>query len=238
MEVDQTPLISSANPAGSGRCTAATLCYNSAFAPASRSSAPGLLLRMRNMTIAEGPRQGKRPPASSSGPSMLGWSHRAGDGKFADVAPPAIVFQPANAHETNGTEDPRVALDAETGTYVLAYTAFSQLADPERGWKNNIELSVAATKTPAVAASWQRHGAAIKGFANNTKSGAMLLRKHPLPSYLIFLDTETKSAHLAVSTDRDHLVWRPRAGNAPFMAPRASGMFDDALTEPGRRRCP
>ena len=77
VEVDKAPIISSGNAAGSGRCTAATLCYNSAFAPATAGSAAGLLLRMRNMTIAEGPREGKRPPVGSSmGPSVLGWSVR------------------------------------------------------------------------------------------------------------------------------------------------------------------
>jgi hypothetical protein len=33
--------------------------------------------------------------------------------------------------------------------------------------------------------------------------GGYPIRRHPLPSYLIFLDTETKSAHLAVSIALD-----------------------------------
>jgi predicted GH43/DUF377 family glycosyl hydrolase len=234
--VDPAPIISSLNPAGSGRCTAATLCYNAAFLPVSHRSPAGLLLRLRNMSIAPGPRNGanKPPPGSSLGPSMLGFSRRSANGSFSDVPPSAIVFRPSDVRETLGTEDPRVALDTESGTFVLAYTAFSHRADPERGWPNTIELSLATTETPAIASSWRRHGAAIKNYPNKTKSGAMLLRKHPNPSYLIFLDTQTKSAHLAVSVDPDHLVWEPRPGNAPFLAPRAAGMFfDDHLTEPG-----
>lgn len=234
-DLDQAPLISSRNTAGHGLCTAATLCYNGAFAPSTAASPAGLLLRLRNMSsvpCAPHPKTGPCP-GSHIGPSMLGWSIRSmagGSPKFADVPPSAIVFRPnGSLAELNGTEDPRITLDPSTGVFLLAYTAFGR----NPGGGVHLVLSLASTKTPGVTSSWVRHGPAVQGYPNRTKSGAMLLRPHPLPSFLIFLDTESKSATLAVSTDASRTSWRvARLYGASFISPRP-GLFDSALTEPG-----
>ena len=107
------PLLSAGNPHGKGRCTAGSFCFNAAYVPGHATQPAGILARLRNHTGGE-----------NVGPSQLGFAavHPSHGGVVCDdMTTSDIVFQPEIQLERNGTEDPRIALDASTGTYHLTY---------------------------------------------------------------------------------------------------------------------
>jgi hypothetical protein len=233
-ELSPDPLLSGRNPAGKGRCTAASFCFNAAFVPASAATqhTAGILVRLRNHTGGQ-----------DVGPSKLGYatlrsSGKADDVECDDLAPDGIVFgpEPGLAVERNGTEDPRVAYDERTGVYHLTYTAFEgRDKDEEVSQPPYVALHLATSTRPAVPGSWERHGPAFRWLdghiqTNHTKSGAMLIGAVAEgPHYMIYLHTLVSSAFVA--TSEDLRTWRP-LGTEPILAPRA-GRFDSHLTEPG-----
>lgn len=225
------PLLSAANSAGEGRCTAASFCFNAAYVPGSQ---PGIIVRLRNHTGGE-----------NVGPSKLGFAalrnySETGNLRCDDLTPDGIVFAPEVPVERNGTEDPRVAFDPRSKLYHLTYTAFDghdgaqQRSEAKRKSPPYVALHQATTRTPSVAGSWHRTGPAFAWLdghiqSNHTKSGAMLISPDGPPHYMIYLHTVPSSAFVATSADLTH--WRP-LGTDPILAPRV-GHFDSHLTEPG-----
>jgi hypothetical protein len=89
----------------------------------------GLLVRTQNCSAAPG--QCVRCSGSGQRASVLTFSRLASlDGAhdhpvFFPVDESSVVFAPHDETDDYGTEDPRVAYDAESGTYIMYYTCYN-----------------------------------------------------------------------------------------------------------------
>lgn len=105
------------------------------------------------------------------------------------------MFGPHNSSDERGTEDPRVAYDAASGTYYMFYTCWGL-----GGWPS-FRLCLASSKNPTAplaSQAWTRHGPAFDG---GHKSGALLIRDTP-PHFLI-----SGAGQIHISNSSDLLNW-------------------------------
>jgi predicted GH43/DUF377 family glycosyl hydrolase len=181
-QFDEQPVISA---------VAGSSSFQQAFNPswivssAGTGGKAGLIIRTQNCSATVG---GSCVACAGIGPkaSVLTFSELLNDDNSSEITPKfkpidshSLVFGPHDDSDTRGTEDPRVAFDAATGTYYMFYTCWA---------KNGTgSLCLASTKNPTdtsggiAGPGWTRHGPAFPG---NHKSGAMLIREKP-PHYLI-----------------------------------------------------
>lgn len=181
-QFDEQPVISAVGGSSS---------FQQAFNPswivssAGTGGKAGLLIRTQNCSATAG---GGCVGCAGTGPkaSVLTFSELLNDDnssaitpKFKPIDSHSLVFGPHDDSDLRGTEDPRVAFDAATGTYYMFYTCWAK--------DGTGSLCLASTKNPTdtsggiAGPGWTRHGPAFPG---NHKSGAMLIREKP-PHYLI-----------------------------------------------------
>lgn len=162
--------------------------FNPSWIPASAGTGgkAGLIIRTQNCTgCGENPSGGTKNCCHCAGTgakaSILTFAELRGSDsadaatapRFSHVGADSVVFAPHDDTDLRGTEDPRVAFDPASGTYVMFYTCW---AKDGKG-----ELCVATSADPTDKAKWTRHGPAFPG---SHKSGALLVRDAP-PHYLI-----------------------------------------------------
>ena len=143
--------------------------------------------------------------------------------KFKSIDGSNVVFGPADATDSWGTEDPRMQYNKEDGMYYMFYTAYNGSA---------IFLNLASTKNPTdvhTNEAWTRHGPVFPSQANS-KSAALLLKSNvdtvPLSTnYLFWGDHDIR-----VTTSDDVTRW-DSIGDV-IISPR-SDHFDSLLTESG-----
>ena len=112
--------------------------------------------------------------------SVMAFAEHLGNGSFATVDEHSIVFGPHDATDNFGTEDPRVAYDERSGTYFMFYTCYN---DGHAAPSPRVTLCLATSADPTSSARWVRHGPV--GFGENSKSGALLLRRSG-PHFLLW----------------------------------------------------
>jgi predicted GH43/DUF377 family glycosyl hydrolase len=234
----QTPLVSSQIPAGQPGSSPFPYCYNAAYVPLPNGQgevATALLLRCQDLTNASDP--------YSVGPSFLALATQdptSSSGAFLPLTKDSVVFQPEEAWEVKGTEDPRITYDNKTGLYYLMYSACS----PESDGGVLSRLSLATTHDPSgTNDKWLRHGFVV---ANNgsgadpsdygwSKSGALLavdMEAAPEegPSVLIFGDSSIVAGLQTAAPSSDYLNY---TFNRTIFLPVRSDHFDSDLVEAG-----
>ena len=168
--------------------------------------------------------------------SRLGLAE-SGDGlRFTRRAAP-VLFPDRDAQRGNewpgGVEDPRI-VETDDGTYVLTYTQ----------WNRDVPRLAVATSRDLI--TWQKHGPAFAGVANDkylrteSKSGAILSRVVGTRNvatkvngkYWMYFGVPT----IRMATSDDLIHWTPLEdadGNAITVLGPRPGYFDSWLVEPG-----
>ena len=221
VSLDTTPVLSYI-----GQSSSLQQVFNPSFVTPSSGTGnvSGLLVRSQNCSATVG---GPCVYCSGSGPkaSVITFAKLVSGGTsteppvFANIHDSSIVFGPANGtFDDYGTEDPRLAYDAATGTYYLFYTSYGSGASA-----NSVLLSLASTPDPTTAGSWTRHGAVFPS-VQGSKSAALLIRDAG-PHYLLWGDSSIR-----ITNSSDPTSW-PDIGEV-LLAPRP-GQFDSKLVESG-----
>jgi predicted GH43/DUF377 family glycosyl hydrolase len=207
------------NPIISPKTSVFPFAYNPSFLYDEKQN-PCLVIRCQNLTAN-----------NVVGPSKL--AIVCGNGttdllNFPAITSKDVIFEPQTKDEVLGTEDPRIVQINET--YYLFYTA----VDPAMRGGVNARLSLATCyRYPRRASCWKRRGplfSTVDQF-QFSKSGALLVRPPPLPSYLIFGDCSIYNGlqvavaspnFLNYTTLNEFLLFRTR-----------SDKFDSELVESG-----
>ena len=132
-----------------------------------------------------------------------------------------VILRPNGTDEQCGVQDPRLAFDASTGVYYLAFTVYGDASGG--GACRDVSTKVAVSRTPLVAESWQRltNRSGDAGF--DEKSTALLIRAQP-PHYAY-----TGTGTIRIWSSDDLLRW---TSTGATIAGRG-GEFDDGYVEPG-----
>jgi predicted GH43/DUF377 family glycosyl hydrolase len=161
---DQTP----------GGTAAFAQVYNPTWLQASSgtSGKSGLLLRTQNCTDGCGHNittccacDPRKDPSYITFAELLNDDNGTNAPKFSVVTNSSIVFGPYDASTALGTEDPRIAFDATTQTYIMLYTCYGS---------KGATLCMATSRNPLNKAAW--HVVGDLGFGDGSKSGALLIR--------------------------------------------------------------
>lgn len=178
----------------------------------------GLLIRTQDCPIEPG------DPCSFCGgsqelASILTFSELLSDGSYSFVDSNSVLFGPADATDSWGTEDPRMLYNHQDKQYYMFYTAYNG---------QDIYMSLATSKNPIGSANeapiWERHGAVFPDFPSS-KSGALMIRDSG-PHYLIWGDSDIR-----IAASYDPMVW-PSDGGSLFLQTRED-KFDSKLVESG-----
>jgi hypothetical protein len=132
-----------------------------------------------------------------------------------------VILRPNGTDEQCGVQDPRLAFDASTGVYYLAFTVYGDRSGG--GACRDVSTKVAVSRTPLAAGSWERltNRSGDAGF--DEKSTAMLIRA--APPHFQFTGTGT----IRIWRSDDLLHW----ANTNASISGRSGFFDDGYVEPG-----
>ena len=174
-----------------------TSTYQQAFNPswiepsAGTSGRAGLLVRSQNCSATVG---GECVGCAGTGAKASVMSFALLEKNASGTHPPqfkridasSVSFGPHDATDDEGTEDPRVVYDTESGRYYMFYTCFnSGKAKPQAA----IPLCLASNADPTHVpwnVGWVRHGPV--GFGAGSKSGALLVGSvaEARPHYLLW----------------------------------------------------
>jgi hypothetical protein len=178
----------------------------------------GLIIRAQNCSFVPGVCTNcnvddKHPIKPYFPGSVMLFARHLGGGTF-DA--PYLIFSPAAdapQDETNGTEDPRIALDSSTATYHLFYTCY--------GAKGPILCHATSTNPTAPhPGQWKRLGAVFPGFYGS-KSAALLIK--PQPPHVLLWGDSSVTPGIAFATSDDLISFT--TVNTSFITPRSS-FFD------------
>ena len=132
-----------------------------------------------------------------------------------------IILTPNGTDEQCGVQDPRLAVDAATGIYYLAFTVYGDASGG--GACRDVSTKVAVTRTPLVADSWQRLTNRTGDAGFDEKSTALLIRA--APPHFAYTGTGT----IRIWRSDDLYDWN----NTGATIAGRGGDFDDGYVEPG-----
>ena len=134
-----------------------------------------------------------------------------------------VILRPNGTDEQCGVQDPRLAFDGATGIYYLAFTVYG---DRSGGTAcRDVSTKVAVSRTPLVAASWERLANRSGDAGFDEKSSAMLIRS--APPHFMYTGTGT----IRIWRSDDLLHWTNT--NATIAGRSGGDFFDNGYVEPG-----
>ena len=164
----------------------------------------GLLIRTQNCTVqAPGKCLGCSGVAAAA--SVLTFAELLDDDnppaatpRFKHVDRGSVVFGPHDLTDDQGTEDPRVALDAATGIYYMLYTCYNS----GKTKQDKVTLCLATSTDPTSPNAWKRYGPL--GFPAGSKSGALLISEDftEVPHFLYW-----GAGTISIANSTDILKW-------------------------------
>jgi len=173
-------------------------------ASAATGGKAGLLVRTQNCT-AQAPGKCLACSGVAAAASVLTFAELLNDDndpaatpRFQHVDRDSVVFGPHDLTDDKGTEDPRVALDAQTGLYFMMYTCYNSGQTKQ----DKVTLCLATSTNPTSPSTWTLHGPI--GFPAGSKSGALLIREDPAegPHFMYW-----GAGMISITNSTDLLKW-------------------------------